>query len=124
MNNAAAWNEPPTETRQHRFHAKNPPASASGLGAKIELSPGLGGVVADGFHWAGFLGFLAAGFFVRGGRLLVNEGVTPVVIALEIVRRRFPAQVAINALVVHVVFAGNVFSVFICSVSHKILLVD
>jgi hypothetical protein len=54
--------------------------------------------------------------------LFVNERVSAVVVAFEIVRRRLAAQVAVNALVVHVVFARDVFGIAICSVSHKISL--
>src|SRR5213593_2754341 len=42
-------------------------------------------VVANGLDRAAFLGFFAAGFFLRVLRLLVNEGVTPVIVPLEIV---------------------------------------
>jgi hypothetical protein len=40
---------------------------------------------------------------------------------LIIVRGRFAAQVAVDALVVHVVFARNVFGIFVCYISHKII---
>jgi hypothetical protein len=79
-------------------------------------------VVADGFDGAAFHGFFAARFFVGRGRLLVNERIAAVVVALEIIRGGFAAQVAVNALVVHVVFARNVFGVFICCVCHKNLI--
>jgi hypothetical protein len=76
-------------------------------------------VVTDGFDGAAFLGFLAARLFVRAGRLFIDERVAAVVIPLEIVRGRFAAQVAVNALVVHVVFARHVHGIFVCSVCHK-----
>src|SRR6185436_15870446 len=67
-----------------------------------------------------FLGFLALLFFLGGLGLLVDEGVATVVVALEVGRCGFAAQVAVNALVVHVVFARDVFRISICDVSHKI----
>jgi hypothetical protein len=52
--------------------------------------------------------------------LLEDERISTVLVPFEIVRRGFAAQVTVNALVVHVVFTGDVFGVFICGVSHKI----
>jgi hypothetical protein len=78
-------------------------------------------IVTDSFDRTTFLGFLAARLFVRIFRLFVDERITAVVIALEIIGRRFPAQVTINALVVYVIFSSVVFRVFICDISHKIL---
>ena len=79
-------------------------------------------VIADGFDRAAFLGFLTARLFFGRGRLFADDRVSAVFIALEIARRRFTAQVAVNALVVHVVFARDIFGIAICSVSHKISL--
>jgi hypothetical protein len=90
-------------------------------GFALRVAGRLGAVVADGFHGAAFLGFVAALFLVGRGRLLVNEGVTAVFVALEIVRGRLAAQVTVNALVVHVEFAGDVFGVFVSSVSHNFI---
>jgi len=97
---------------------KTPPENSSGAG--FENGGRKSAVVADGLNRAAFLGFLAARFLVRRGGLLVNIGVAAVLVALEIVRRRLAAQVAVNALVVHVVFSGGVFGVFVCCVSHKL----
>src|SRR5258708_39262945 len=80
----------------------------------------LAAVVADGFDGAAFLGFFAAGFFVRILRLLVNERITAVVVAFEIVGRGFAAQITVDALVVHVVLSAGIFGIFICYISHKI----
>src|SRR5262249_38828954 len=84
---------------------------------------GLRAVVADGFDRAAFLGFLAPGFLLWRFGLLVNVRITAVLIALKVIRRRFAAQVAVNALVVHVVFSGYVDFVFVCQVSHKFFFV-
>jgi hypothetical protein len=41
-----------------------------------------------------------------------------IIVPLEIGRRRFAAEIAVDALVVHVESAPYVFGVFICRVSH------
>jgi hypothetical protein len=40
--------------------------------------------------------------------------VAAVIIALEICRRGFTAKIAIDALIIHEVFAGDIFRVFVC----------
>ena len=57
-------------------------------------------IVADGFNRTSFHGFLAKRLLLRGGRLLKHIGVTAVVATREISGRGFPAQVAVNALVI------------------------
>ena len=88
---------------------------------QLEESNELFSVAADGFNRATFHGFLALGFFIRSGRLFENVGITAVVVTREIARCRLAAQVAIDALVIDVVFSSDVFRVFVCDVSHKIL---
>lgn len=80
------------------------------------LSP----VVTNGFHRASFFSFLAAGFFFGRLGLLIDIRIAAVLIAFEIVRSGFAAQIAIDALIVHVIFARCVFRVFVCNISHKI----
>ena len=77
-------------------------------------------VVSDRFDRAPFHGFFALGFFFGSGRLLVNVGITAVVIAREIVRRRFTAKVAIDALIIDVELARNVIGISVRNISHKI----
>ena len=102
-------------------HGSRPRFPADGLRHfRHGVSGGLGAVVADGLDRTAFLGFLAAAFFFRRRRLFEDERVSAVFVAFEIVRRRLAAQVAVNALVVHVVFARDVFGIFVCHVSHKI----
>jgi hypothetical protein len=86
------------------------------LGARPWL---LGAVVANGLDGAAFHRFLAELLFVLGSRLLVNVGIAAVVVAAEIARGRFAAQIAVDALIVDVVLAGQVFRIAICDVSHK-----
>ena len=85
----------------------------------MRFAGGLGAVVADGLDGAAFLGLVAALFLVGRGRLFIDEGIAAVLVAPEIVRSRLAAQVAVNALVVHVEFAGDILGVFVCSVSHS-----
>jgi len=75
-------------------------------------------VVADRFDRATFHRFFAARFFLRILRLLVNVGMSTVIVALEICRRGFAAQIAIDTLVVDVKFPGDVFRVSIRRVCH------
>jgi hypothetical protein len=76
-------------------------------------------IVADGFDWTSFHGFLAKRLLLRGGRLLKYIGVAAVVAAREISGCGFPAQVAVNALVIAVKLTGHVFRVFIRNVGHR-----
>ena len=70
-------------------------------------------IVADGFHRASIQGFLTQGFFLFVLRLFVEVGIATIIVPGEIVRRRFAAEVTINALGVAVVFACCVVFVFI-----------
>src|SRR2546426_2810829 len=65
-------------------------------------------VVADGFDRATFHRFFAARFFFRILRLFVNVGMSTVIVAFEIRRRGFAAQIAIDTLVVDIKFPGDV----------------
>ena len=76
-------------------------------------------IVADGFDWTSFHGFLAKRLLLRGGRLLKYIGVAAVVAAREISGCGFPAQVAVNSLVIDVKFSEHVFRVFIGNVGHR-----
>jgi hypothetical protein len=76
-------------------------------------------IVADGFDRTSFHGFLAKRLLLRGGRLLKHIGVAAVVAAREISGCGFPAQVAVNALVIDVKLSGHVFRVFTRNVGHK-----
>ena len=79
----------------------------------------LGAVVADGLDRAAFFGFLAAGFFFRGFRLLEDIRIPAVLVPFEIIGRRFAAEIAIDALIIHVILARGVFRIFVCYISHK-----
>ena len=76
-------------------------------------------IVADGFDRTSFHGFLAKRLLLRGGRLLKHIGVAAVVAAREISGCGFPAQVAVDALVIDVKLSGHVFRVFIRNIGHS-----
>ena len=79
----------------------------------------LGTVVANGLNGAAFLGVFAAPFLLGILRLLRDVRIPAIFVPLEVVGRRLPAQIAIYALVVDVVFAWNVLRIFVCDISHK-----
>jgi hypothetical protein len=80
----------------------------------------LNAIVADCFHRASLLGFLAKRFLLGSGGLLENVGIPAVVVASKVRGRGFAAQVAINALIVHVIFSGRILGVSVCNISHTI----
>jgi hypothetical protein len=80
--------------------------------------PLLRSVISDGFDWTSFHRFLAQRLFIRTFRLFINVGVAAVVVAFEIGRRGFAAQIAVDALIVDVKFSCYVLGVFVRSVGH------
>src|SRR4029077_6806073 len=77
-------------------------------------------VVANRFDRTAFHGFLAESLFFRRLWLFIDVGMTAVVVPFEIGRRGFPAQIAIDALIIDVEFARYVFGVFVRSVGHRL----
>ena len=75
-------------------------------------------VVANRFDRATLHRFLAERFLLRGLWLLVNVGMTPVVVAFETGGGRFAAQIAVDALIIDVEFARYVLGVFVRGVGH------
>src|SRR5438105_8795285 len=80
--------------------------------------PILSAVVPDRFDRATFHRFFAKIFFFGRLGLLVNERVATVVVAFEIRGRSLAAQIAVDALLVDVEFAGGVFGILVGDVSH------
>src|SRR5207302_4395737 len=80
----------------------------------------LSAVATDRFDRASFHRFFTKTFFLGRFRLFVNVGVTAVVIALEIRGRSFPAQIAVDALLIDIEFAGGVLRIFVGGVGHKV----
>jgi hypothetical protein len=76
-------------------------------------------VIANRFDRATFHRFFAERFLLRGLWLLVNVGMTPVVVAFETGRCRFATQIAVDALLIDVECPRYVFGVFVCDVGHS-----
>ena len=76
-------------------------------------------VVANGLDRAAFHGLFAGGFFFGCGRLLHHVRISAVIPSGVILRSGFAAQVAVDALVVHEVFAWDVLGLPVSNVSHK-----
>jgi len=51
-------------------------------------------------------------------RLLKQEGMATVVVALEVGRSGLTAEITVDALIVHIVSTVHVLGVFVCCVSH------
>jgi hypothetical protein len=81
-------------------------------------SSGLFAVAADGFDGATAEGFFAELQLFVGLRLLVDVGVTAVIVTGEVGGSGFAAKIAVDALIVHVKGARDVLGVFVCCVSH------
>jgi hypothetical protein len=78
-----------------------------------------GAVVADGFDRATFHGFLAQLFLFGRTRLLIDVGIAAVIISAEIAGGGFAAEIAVDALVIDIIFAGNIFGIAVCDISHN-----
>ena len=105
---------------RHSSFPRVPTKKAAGRNLRLNsFKLGLTAVVADCLDRAAFLGFLATRFLVGIFRLLVDEGITAVIVPFEIVRRGFAAQIAIDALIVDEEFSARIFGIFICYISHK-----
>jgi hypothetical protein len=76
-------------------------------------------VVANRFDRATFQRFFAERFLLRGLWLLVNVGMTPIVVAFKTGGCGFAAQIAVDALIIDVECPGYVFGVFVCDVGHS-----
>src|SRR5438552_465154 len=76
----------------------------------------------DRFDRAAVHGFVAEGLFLRSFRLFVDERMSAVVIPLVIRGRGFPTEIAVDALVIDIVFSFYVFRILICSISHVLSL--
>ena len=75
-------------------------------------------IITDGFDRATFLGFFALSFLLGRAGLLIDKRISAVVVALEIIGSRFATKVAVDALVIDVKLARDVFSVSVCDISH------
>jgi hypothetical protein len=71
-------------------------------------------VVANGFDWATLFRLFAESLLFRRLRLLVDVAVAAVIVAREIRGRSLAAKVAVDALIVHEVFAGDILRILVC----------
>jgi hypothetical protein len=69
---------------------------------------GLFTIIADRFDGAAFHGFLAEGFLFRSLRLLEDDAMATIILALKIGGSGLATQVAVDALIVNVVLSGDV----------------
>jgi len=77
-------------------------------------------IVTDGLDRAAFHRLAALGKFLVGIRLFEDIRVAFVFSAIEVVRCGFAAEVAVDALAIHIEFARYVFRIFVFAVSHGI----
>jgi hypothetical protein len=75
-------------------------------------------VVADGLDRTTFHGFFAESLFVRCLWLFIDVRMAAVIVSFEIGGRSFPAQIAVDALIIDVKFARYVLGVFVRGVGH------
>jgi hypothetical protein len=120
---AMLWNQPLESLRSRQglrdLRGNKKPA---GLPRVAECRyPALRTVIANGLDRTPFLCVIAKFFLIRIFRLFEDIGVTSVFIPLEVVGCGLAAQIAIDALIINVKLAGNVFWVFVCCVCHKFL---
>lgn len=77
-------------------------------------------VVSDGFDRATFEGFHALLFFFGVFGLLDHVGVASVLIARKILRRGFPAQVAVDALLIDIELACYIVFKLLTLICHNV----
>jgi hypothetical protein len=77
-------------------------------------------VVANGLDRTAFHRFFAKRFFLWCFRLLIDIGMAAVIVPFKIRWCRFPTQVAVDALVIDIKLARDVFGVFVRYVSHDL----
>src|SRR5438105_7371421 len=94
------------------------PASRSAVSDRAIGLGAVGAIVSDGFDWTAFHRFFTEGLFLRRGWLLIDVGMATIVVAAEIRGRGFPAEIAVDALVIDVELSLDVFGILICDVRH------
>src|SRR3954470_9513189 len=92
---------------------------AGGTATRVLEKACLSPVVADGFDGTALHRLFALSLFFRRFRLLVNVRISAVIVAGIVVRGRFTAKVTIDALIIDVILASDVFGISIRDVSHK-----
>lgn len=69
-------------------------------------------VLANSFHGATFQRLHAEIRFLLRARLLVYEGIPPVFVASEVIRSRFTAKIAVDALLIDIELTLHIFRPF------------
>ena len=95
-----------------RTRNKSPPPARA---KRSELHP----VTADRLDRTSFHRLFTQVCFLIALRLLENVAVSAVVIPCKIRGRRFTAEIAIDALIVDVIFAADILRVFVGEISHE-----
>ena len=78
---------------------------AHGVRRSQTVATKLRAVVPDRFDWTAFHRLFAKSFFFRRLRLFIDVRMAAVVVPLEIGRRGFAAQIAVDALIIEIDFA-------------------
>src|SRR5207253_2071378 len=77
-------------------------------------------VIPNRFHWTSFFGLFATSFLFGILGLLIDKRIAAIIVPFEIVGGCFAAQITVDALVIDVILARDVFGIPVCNVSHKI----
>ena len=78
-----------------------------------------GTVISDGIDGATIKGILAEEDFLFGDGLAPHEGVGSFIVSQEYLRSSFPAEIAVDALIVYVVVAGTIVRESVFVISHE-----
>jgi hypothetical protein len=84
----------------------------------IQTKTSLFTVTADGLYGASRQGFITQSTLFIRLRLLVEEGVTTVIVTLKISGGSLTAKIAVDALIIYVVGTCDVLRIFVGDVSH------
>lgn len=110
------------------LHRHTSADSGTSLARRLGRCAGLGlgtrgaiiAVRAYGLHRATFKRLHALVDFFLGGGLLENVGMAAVVMAGEKARRSLATEIAVNALLIHVEFPGNIVFPFVVFIGHGV----
>jgi hypothetical protein len=78
-------------------------------------------VATDGLNWATGQGFFAQGALVIVLGLFENVGVATVIVAGEVSRCCLAAEIAVDALIIHVIGSRGVLRVLVFDVCHVLV---
>jgi hypothetical protein len=78
----------------------------------------LGAITANGLYRAGLEGFLAEFILVGASRLLIDVGVTGIVIPFKIIWGGLATEITVYTLAIHVKLSFRLISQFIVLIGH------